>query len=452
MAAETKIFLSCVMFLILQVTFGANYTQLLSYYQTTITDGAYSSKVFPRDTQTDIIDVDMVFYLSSIKEFDEVAGTLELIGILKITWTDQLIGDSYNSNLHGSISEILISSSHIWQPTVTIFNSVSSIKVVGDNSNKVRCNPNTGAMEWWPGIVLKTGCNVDASNFPFDKQECKVTFTNWGYRNSEVKFSITTTSINLDNYRDNEEWSIEDTILSTEDVNSINYATYTITLARRSLFFLANLVFPILILSLLNAIVFLLPPATGERISYSITAFMSFAVYLTLTSENLPRTSEPLSILCVYLMIMTCISAGTALFTITTLRVFHTEEEERVPDKLATIVAVLNCKVCKSEDDEDDDEMEIFAIKTPEPLDSKNAPLDMLDPGAGPDNEKAPLPDDDEAEEGDEENEEKEIVKGKYGVDWKLISATLDFFFFLVFIAGNALITFFFLVPLAASM
>ncbi|XP_033724557.1 uncharacterized protein LOC117314565 [Pecten maximus] len=148
---------------------------------------------------------------------------------------------------------------------------------------------------------------------------------------------------------------------------------------------------------------------------------------------------------------MTCISAGTALFTITTLRIFHTEEEERIPDKLATIVAVLNCKVCKDEDD-DEDEMEIFAIKTPEPLDSKNEPLDMIDPGADPGvDEKAPLPDDEEAGE-DEENEEKEIVKGKYGVDWKLISATLDFFFFLVFIAGNALITFFFLVPLAATM
>ncbi|XP_060063546.1 acetylcholine receptor subunit beta-like [Ylistrum balloti] len=440
------------LFLIVHGTLGANYTQLLDFYSATITSGAYNSKVFPRDTQADVINVDMIFYLSSIKEFDEVAGTLELIGILKITWTDQLIGDQYNWAIHGNISDILISSSNIWVPTVTVFNSVSKIKVVGDVTNKIRCNQVTGAMEWWPGIVLKTGCNVDASNFPFDKQECKVTFTNWGYRNTEVRFAISSNEVNLDNYRDNEEWSIEKTVLETEDVNSINYATFTLTLARRSLFFLANLVFPILILSLLNAIVFLLPPATGERISYSITAFMSFAVYLTLTSENLPRTSEPLSILCVYLMIMTCISAGTALFTITTLRVFHTEEEEKIPDRLATIVAVLNCKICKDEDD-DDDEMEIFAIKTPDPLDSKNAPLDMVDPGADlGDNEKAPLPDDDDEAVDDEENEEKEIVKGKYGVDWKLISATLDFLFFLVFVAGNALITFFFLVPLAATM
>ncbi|XP_033724665.1 neuronal acetylcholine receptor subunit beta-2-like [Pecten maximus] len=263
MATGTWMLLTCVAFLVVHGTLGANYTQLLEFYKTTITDGAYNSKVFPRDTQTDIIDVDMVFYLSSIKEFNEVSGTLELIGILKITWTDQLIGDQYAWAVHGNISEILITSSNIWLPTVTIFNSVSKIKVVGDITNKIRCNPTTGAMEWWPGIVLKTGCNVDASNFPFDKQKCKVTFTNWGFKNTEVRFVLSSSSVNLENYRENEEWSIETTILEMEDINNINYATYTVTLARRSLFFLANLVFPILILSLLNAIVFLLP--TSDR-------------------------------------------------------------------------------------------------------------------------------------------------------------------------------------------
>lgn len=449
MATKLTLVVLCGFLFVFKTTLGANYTQTLDFYKTTITDGAYNLNVFPRNTQSSYIDVDMIFHLHSIKEFNEVSGTLELIGILKVTWTDQLVGDQYNWLLHGNMTDILIPATRLWKPTVTIFNSVSTIKVVGDTSNKVRVNPGTGTMEWWPGIVLKTGCKVDATNFPFDKQNCEVTFTNWGYRDTEVKFVVTSTTINIDSYRENEEWTIDDTTSTSETVNSKSFVSYELTLGRRPLFFLANLVFPILILSLLNAIVFLLPPATGERITYSITAFMSFAVYLTLTAQNLPRTSEPLSILCVYLMIMTCISAGTALFTIFTLRIFHTEEDDRVPDKLATLIAVLNCKVCRSEDDDDEDEMEIFAIKTPEPMDGKTA-LDMLEPGADPGvDEKAPLPDDDEEA---EENEEKEVVKGKYGVDWKLVSATLDFFFFLVFVAGNALITFFFLVPLAAEM
>ena len=426
----------------------ANQIQFIT--DTFVTNTYYRAAVFPRLDQTHGIPVAMKFSLASIKDFDEVAGTLELIGELTITWTDEIINDQFVLATHNNLSNILFTSKNVWKPSVTTFNSVSNIIEVGEISNKVRVTMDTGGMEWGPGIVTKTGCSVDVSNFPFDKQECDVVFTNWGYIASEVYFTESETEIDLEGYRENEQWSIDTTSAEIKTIDNISYMYFKITLIRRSLFFLTNLVFPILVLSLLNAIVFLLPPATGERISYTITAFMSFAVYLTLTADNLPRTSEPMSILCVYLMVMTVISAGTALFTIVTLRIFHTDEETRVPDKLAWIVGCLNCRICK--DDDDDDDMEMFTVKTPEP-DMKQVPADMVEGSGG--NEKAPLPDDEEVNPDDDEDDTKEkgeAVKGKFGVDFKLLAATLDFMFFLVFVGLNVLVTFVFLVPLAAAM
>jgi hypothetical protein len=39
--------------------------------------------------------------------------------------------------------------------------------------------------------------------------------------------------------------------------------------------------------------VFLLPPESGERVGYSITVLLSIVVFLTITSNSLPGTSEP---------------------------------------------------------------------------------------------------------------------------------------------------------------
>ena len=50
---------------------------------------------------------------------------------------------------------------------------------------------------------------------------------------------------------------------------------------------------PICVLGILNLFVFLLPPESGERVGYSITVLLSIVVFLTITSNSLPGTSEP---------------------------------------------------------------------------------------------------------------------------------------------------------------
>ena len=39
--------------------------------------------------------------------------------------------------------------------------------------------------------------------------------------------------------------------------------------------------------------VFILPPESGERVGYSMTVLLSIVVFLTITSNSLPGTSEP---------------------------------------------------------------------------------------------------------------------------------------------------------------
>ncbi len=49
---------------------------------------------------------------------------------------------------------------------------------------------------------------------------------------------------------------------------------------------------PCLMLSLLDLLVFCLPPESGEKVSLGITVLLSFSVFLLVIADNVPQTSE----------------------------------------------------------------------------------------------------------------------------------------------------------------
>lgn len=65
-------------------------------------------------------------------------------------------------------------------------NSVVSLTELGNTNYKIRID-NEGNAEWKVGIVSKTACPVDVSMYPFDTQQCEISFTPWGYTDTQVK-------------------------------------------------------------------------------------------------------------------------------------------------------------------------------------------------------------------------------------------------------------------------
>jgi len=105
-------------------------------------------------------------------------------------------------------------------------------------------------------------------------------------------------SVDLDNYVFNGEWE-----LLTIGVrrNEIVYAccvepypdvTFTIVIRRRTLYYLFNVIFPCLWLTVLSLVGFWLPPDSGEKITLGITVLLAFSVFMLMIAENMPATSE----------------------------------------------------------------------------------------------------------------------------------------------------------------
>jgi hypothetical protein len=52
------------------------------------------------------------------------------------------------------------------------------------------------------------------------------------------------------------------------------------------------------LLAFLSAMVFKLPPDSGEKMGFSLTVLLAYAVYLTIISDDMPSTSTSTSVLC----------------------------------------------------------------------------------------------------------------------------------------------------------
>ena len=67
---------------------------------------------------------------------------------------------------------------------------------------------------------------------------------------------------------------------------------FKLFLRRKVMYHMVNVVIPCVIMSFLSLLVFYLPADSGEKVSLGITVLLSFAVYLVLIEEGMPKTSD----------------------------------------------------------------------------------------------------------------------------------------------------------------
>lgn len=386
----------------------------------------YSNLVFPHEDQLETIKVNMKFALYSIPEFDEVGGTLSLIGRLKMAWFDSFVIEKYTPQKH-VLEALDIPQDDIWLPPITVFNSVDSLTPVGNAGYEVTVTLTNGYVQWEIGVVTKTGCTVVATDYPFDTQYCTITFTPWGYSSNEVSIQTDEDNINIEDFIENEEWAVLETTQEVYVAANRSLITYNLTLKRRPVFFIVNMMVPIVLLGMLNSLCFVLPIDSGERVGFATNVFLTFAVYLTILSGELP-VSNPLSIMSYYVAAMLSVSSITTLIAIFTIQVSIYDPNEKVPALVVYIVAFVTCRVCRRRYRRMGQRHETFE-KTPLEDNSTDSGI------SGVNNEEP-----------GEENDN--IEKYKFGVSWRVVGKTLDKFFFLLFSSGTLAVSGYYLVPL----
>nr|XP_022321600.1 acetylcholine receptor subunit alpha-type acr-16-like [Crassostrea virginica] len=299
---------------------------------------------------SELVNVYMEFVIFSINAVDMKNQILSLSGWLTIKWQDDRL--IWTPGSHGNIDIVYTTSSKIWKPEVIVDNSVSGMEVIGQDNMLYRVK-NTGEVRWDPPGLYDVHCEMDVTYFPFDYQTCSLQVTSWVYDTDKVNFTKSTDYVNTEDYNENGEWQLISTSVSestrTEEGETFSTLNFVVTLKRRSGYYLSQIIFPVLVVSFLTNITFLLPTDSGEKISFILTVLLSLAVLLTLVGDSMPTTSRHTSILAVYLSLVLALSGIVILITVLNLRLYLRVNQKDVPKWLQKLTKyiLLPC-FCKS--------------------------------------------------------------------------------------------------------
>ncbi len=92
---------------------------------------------------------------------------------------------------------------------------------------------------------------------------------------------------------------------------------------RRILYYLFNIIFPCIWLSILSLLGFWLPPDSGEKITLGITVLLAFSVFMLLIAESMPATSEMVPLIEIYLTIVMALTSMSIALTVYVLQLHH---------------------------------------------------------------------------------------------------------------------------------
>jgi hypothetical protein len=170
--------------------------------------------------------------------------------------------------------------------------------------------------------------------------------TIWTHSVYEVNISNSEGGLEYYEYHPNSVWAIESTLHSIKAGAIESEVTFTFKLRRKPSFYILNLILPILFLGNLNLIVFAIPTQSEEKVAFTITLFLSFAVFLNVLQFTLPANSENTSILCLYLIIELAI--GVIILVVTAIQVRICNRNPSIPFNSfhRKVLKLSKCFIC----------------------------------------------------------------------------------------------------------
>ncbi|XP_076470013.1 neuronal acetylcholine receptor subunit alpha-7-like [Babylonia areolata] len=278
-----------------------------------------------------------------IHDLDMKNQVLTTSGWLNMQWDDEFL--VWDPKEYGGVEDITVAQKSVWLPDLLVENTAQNFAELGSDTMLVSIT-NTGHMSWEPGILTKTICEVNIGKYPFDFQSCQIKFLTWMHTNKTLDVQPGSPLVSLDACIQNGEWDITEAVAepyfypSTYRPGTAHTGvTFRINLHRKRTFYVLNTIIPVVMLSLLNVLVFLLPASSGEKMALAVTVLLSFTVYLSIISEVMPKTSESISILAVYLTLLLSLSTLSVLSSGIVMNMIHQDDTRPIP-------TYLRCFLC----------------------------------------------------------------------------------------------------------
>ena len=228
-------------------------------------------------------------------EVDEIKQIITLSTYTVITW--QLNNSLWNKTLYNA-TDIKVNSQDMWTPSIVMPQACDYPLLEIPEHVNVEFS---GEVEVPILSRRSVFCYLDLTLFPFDEHICDISF--------EEMYDYTIEIDNESNYLTRKFGKSAEWIIQDHGCDKNKLVTCWFRIKRRSIFYTVVIITPIIFMSYMTLIVFLLPPDGGEKISFVVSIFVSLTVFTNFVVDFIPRSTDQLPRM-VYLITFAMVKTG----------------------------------------------------------------------------------------------------------------------------------------------
>ncbi|XP_072301557.1 5-hydroxytryptamine receptor 3B-like [Eucyclogobius newberryi] len=280
-------------------------------------------------TSTTTVSIDLI--LQSVLDVDGKTQTVTTSLWYRQTWTDEFL--VWDPDDFDGITEISLSSDAIWVPDVIVTEFVDDGKsphipyVYVDSS---------GLVKNYRPIQVVLACALDMYAFPFDKQNCSLTFRSWLHSVTEINLSwmrdAEAIAQDKRQFMNDGEWELLSIPSNYRHIlyGDTEYAHihFHVLIRRRPLLYVVSLLIPSLFLMLVDVISFYLPPDSGTRIAFKISILLGYTVFRVNLRDELPASALTTPLIGVYFVVCMAMLMLSLIKSIVVVKLLHYGEQE----------------------------------------------------------------------------------------------------------------------------
>ncbi|XP_025946281.1 5-hydroxytryptamine receptor 3A-like [Apteryx rowi] len=275
----------------------------------------------------------MDFMLMAILSVVEKLQTVTFYFVLGLEWTNTLV--TWDPRDFCNISKVVLPLDAYWSPPVFFLEEVNEQK-----SNKLEYSVVThnGVFNTTLPFQVTVTCSLKILRFPFDTQTCNISMASFLYPVTDLVTKMRRTPAEMKKmshtyFLNDGEWKFTNLSIieyaEKMDDEQFSVTTYMISMERRPILYVLNLILPTCALYLLDMAVLFGPSSPEEKIGFQIAIILGSSMLAVILNNILPTSSNEPPVIVVFFL-------GTLLLMImavldTLLLLYHQHNLGKVP-------------------------------------------------------------------------------------------------------------------------
>uniref|UniRef100_A0A8C6UHJ1 5-hydroxytryptamine (serotonin) receptor 3B n=1 Tax=Neogobius melanostomus TaxID=47308 RepID=A0A8C6UHJ1_9GOBI len=289
----------------------------------------YNNGVRPVHNWTTTTTVSLDLVLQSVLDVDGKTQTVTTSIWYKQTWTDEFL--VWDPEDFDGITELSLSSDAIWVPDVIVTEFVDDGK--SPHIPYVYVS-SSGRVKNYRPVQVVLACNLNMYAFPFDKQNCSLTFRSWLHAEIDLALMRDAEAIAQDKrqFMNDGEWEL---LSIPSHYWKIHYGDkeyahiqFHVLIRRRPLLYVVGLLIPSMFLMLVDVISFYLPLDSGTRIAFKISILLGYTVFRVNLTDELPASAVTTPLIGVYFVVCMALLMLSLIKSIVVVKLLHHGEQD----------------------------------------------------------------------------------------------------------------------------